>query len=101
MDERNYLMTWQKYMPVIRLHLKRSMQEEQQFKLNITDFEAAGSRGKSDAALVVDGNRNGAHRSPLGTECLCADNVRGGRLGGSWGRPPNLGHGLSRAFRSF
>ncbi|HEX8019513.1 hypothetical protein [Mucilaginibacter sp.] len=54
MDERNYLMTWQKYMPVIRLHLKRSMQEEQQFKLNITDFEAAGSRGKSGYTFSIN-----------------------------------------------
>ncbi|UOE51775.1 hypothetical protein MTO98_11865 [Mucilaginibacter sp. SMC90] len=54
MDERNYLMTWQKYMPVIRLHLKRSLQEEQQFKLNITDFEAAGSRGKSGYTFSIN-----------------------------------------------
>lgn len=54
MDERNYLSTWQKYMPVIRLHLKRSLQEEQQFKLNITDFEAAGSRGKSGYTFNIN-----------------------------------------------
>ena len=35
------------YLPVIRLHIKKSLVEEQQFKLNITDFESAGDRGKS------------------------------------------------------
>ncbi|MBD1394876.1 hypothetical protein [Mucilaginibacter glaciei] len=47
MEERKYLTTWRKYIPVIRLHLKRSLTEEQSFKLNITDFESAGDRGKS------------------------------------------------------
>ena len=47
MEERKYLTTWKRYIPVIRLHLKRSLNEEQQFKLNITDFESAGDRGKS------------------------------------------------------
>ena len=47
MEERKYLQTWKKYLPVIRLHLKRSLVSEQSFKLNITDFESAGDRGKS------------------------------------------------------
>jgi hypothetical protein len=47
MEDRKYLTTWKRYLPVIRLHLKRSLNEEQQFKLNITDFESAGDRGKS------------------------------------------------------
>ncbi|WP_448702722.1 hypothetical protein ACFGVR_10250 [Mucilaginibacter sp. AW1-3] len=47
MEERKYLTTWKRYIPVIRLHLKRSFNEEQSFKLNITDFESAGDRGKS------------------------------------------------------
>ena len=47
MEERQYLTTWKRYIPVIRLHLKKSLTEEQQFKLNITDFESAGDRGKS------------------------------------------------------
>jgi hypothetical protein len=47
MEERKYLTTWGKYIPVIRLHLKRSLNEDQHFKLNITDFESAGDRGKS------------------------------------------------------
>jgi hypothetical protein len=44
MEERKYLTTWRKYIPVIRLHLKRSLVEEQSFKLNITDFESAGGK---------------------------------------------------------
>jgi hypothetical protein len=47
MEERKYLTTWRRYIPVIRLHLKRSLVEDQNFKLNITDFESAGDRGKS------------------------------------------------------
>lgn len=47
MEERKYLTTWNKYIPVIRLHLKKSLTGEQSFKLNITDFESAGDRGKS------------------------------------------------------
>lgn len=47
MEERKYLQTWKKYVAVIRLHLKKSNNEEQQFLLNKTDFESAGDRGKS------------------------------------------------------
>lgn len=47
MEERKYLATWKRYLPVIRLHLKKSLVEDQSFKLNITDFESAGDRGKS------------------------------------------------------
>lgn len=47
MEERKYLMTWKRYLPVIRLHLKKSLTEDQSFKLNIQDFESAGDRGKS------------------------------------------------------
>ena len=47
MEERKYLTIWKKYFPVIRLHLKKSLNEDQNFKLNITDFESAGDRGKS------------------------------------------------------
>lgn len=40
-------MAWKKYLPVIRLHLKKSLNEEQSFKLNATDFESAGDRSKA------------------------------------------------------
>jgi len=42
-----YTATWKKYLPVIRLHIKKSLTEDQQFKLNVIDFESAGGRGKS------------------------------------------------------
>ena len=47
MEERQYLTTWKRYLPVIRLHIKKSLNEEQAFKLNITDFESAGGGAKS------------------------------------------------------
>ncbi|MXV15179.1 hypothetical protein [Hufsiella ginkgonis] len=47
MEERKYLATWKKYIPVIRLHLKKSINESQEFKLNFTDFESAGNSGRS------------------------------------------------------
>lgn len=53
MEERKYLTTWKKYLPVIRLHLKRSLTEEQSFKLNIQDFESAGDRGKSGYTFSI------------------------------------------------
>jgi hypothetical protein len=53
MEERKYLTTWKRYIPVIRLHLKRSLNGEQQFKLNITDFESAGDRGKSGYTFSI------------------------------------------------
>jgi hypothetical protein len=53
MEERNYLATWKKYLPVIRLHLKKSLTEEQSFKLNIQDFESAGDRGKSGYTFSI------------------------------------------------
>ncbi|MDR6943465.1 hypothetical protein [Mucilaginibacter pocheonensis] len=54
MEERKYLTTWKRYMPVIRLHLKKSLNEDQQFKLNITDFESAGDRGKSGYTFNIN-----------------------------------------------
>src|ERR1700712_667769 len=53
MEERKYLTTWKRYIPVIRLHLKKSLVEEQQFKLNIQDFESAGDRGKSGYTFSI------------------------------------------------
>ncbi len=40
MEDRKYLTTWKRYLPVIRLHLKKSLVEDQH-------FESAGDRGKS------------------------------------------------------
>jgi hypothetical protein len=59
MEDRKYLLTWKRYLPVIRLHLKKSVAEDQSFKLNITDFESAGDRGKSGYtfSLVMDNGK--------------------------------------------
>jgi hypothetical protein len=59
MEDRKYLTTWKRYLPVIRLHLKKSLNEEQHFKLNITDFESAGDRGKSGYTfnIVMDNGK--------------------------------------------
>jgi len=60
METSKYLATWKKYMPVIRLHIKKSIAEraDQQFKLNAIDFEIAGGRtasGSSFSVLLEDG----------------------------------------------
>ncbi len=39
-----YLQTWNKYLPVIRILLKRSIAGPQQMSLNRIDFETGGSR---------------------------------------------------------
>jgi propanediol dehydratase large subunit len=39
-----YLQTWNKYLPVIRILLKRSVSGPQQMALSRIDFEAGGSR---------------------------------------------------------
>ncbi|HEY5327023.1 MAG TPA: hypothetical protein VIJ27_08485 [Mucilaginibacter sp.] len=53
MEDRQYLTTWKRYLPVIRLHIKKSLNEDQQFKLNIQDFESAGDRGKSGYTFTI------------------------------------------------
>lgn len=60
MENSKYLATWKKYMPVIRLHIKKSIAEQadQQFKLNAIDFELAGGRqasGNTFSVLLEDG----------------------------------------------
>ena|ERR1700761_4195299 len=72
MEQRTYLQTWKKYLPVIRLHLKRSLNEEQSFKLNITDFESAGDRGKSGYTfnLVIE---NGKVANSIGGSPVARD----------------------------
>lgn len=59
MEGRNYVDTWRKYLPVIRLHLKKSLNEEQSFKLNVTDFESAGDRSKAGYTfnLVIENGK--------------------------------------------
>ncbi|MBW4890017.1 hypothetical protein KXQ82_09830 [Mucilaginibacter sp. HMF5004] len=72
MEERQYLTTWKKYIPVIRLHLKRSLTEDQSFKLNITDFESAGDRGKSGYSFNI-AIENGKVTNNIGGSAVARD----------------------------
>jgi hypothetical protein len=52
---------WAKYLPVLRIILKKSLATEQQFKLNAPDFERAGYNRKSGYKFLVklkDGRLN-------------------------------------------
>lgn len=44
---------WAKYLPVIRIVLKRSLASEQMFALNIADFEKAGLKSKSGYKFLI------------------------------------------------
>ena len=72
MEERQYLTTWKRYIPVIRLHLKKSLNEEQHFKLNITDFESAGDRGKSGYTFNLQ-LENGKVTNSIGGSAVARD----------------------------
>lgn len=47
MKQYNYDSVWQKYLPVIRIVMKRSLTGEQVLKLNTPDFEQLGLTRKS------------------------------------------------------
>ncbi|MEO6150910.1 MAG: hypothetical protein ABIP28_12160 [Mucilaginibacter sp.] len=72
MEERQYLTTWKKYIPVIRLHLKKSLTAEQSFKLNIQDFESAGDRGKSGYTFSITMD-NGKVTNNIGGSAVARD----------------------------
>jgi hypothetical protein len=42
-----YIQTWNKYLPIIKILLKRSVTGEQSLSLNIPDFEKAGAGRKT------------------------------------------------------
>lgn len=42
-----YTQVWNKYLPVIKILLKRSVANEQTLDMNVTDFERAGAKRKS------------------------------------------------------
>jgi hypothetical protein len=42
-----YTQTWNKYLPIIKILLKRSMGGDQTFKLNIPDFDKTGPAKKT------------------------------------------------------
>jgi hypothetical protein len=87
MEDRQYLTTWKRYLPVIRLHIKKSFVEDQQFKLNIQDFESAGDRGKSGYTFNIQMENgkvtNNISGSPVARdlyEALKSDDVIKGML---------------------
>jgi|SRR6266487_3570429 len=47
MNEGKYLNLWNKYIPAIRILLKRSITSEQKISLNNSEFESAGDREAS------------------------------------------------------
>ena len=54
-NKRNfYDALWNKYMPVIRILLKKSAMEEQVFSMNRIDFERAGSSRKSGYKFTIN-----------------------------------------------
>ena len=59
MDEKKYIIIWRRYLPVIRLFLKKSALEEQKFNLNKTDFEFIGDRkdGGYTFSLVMNNGK--------------------------------------------
>jgi hypothetical protein len=48
-----YTSIWKKYMPVIRILLKKSMKEQQVFLMNIPDFERAGLKRKTGLKFLL------------------------------------------------
>ena len=48
-----YTTLWIKYLPVIRILLKKSLKEEQVFLMNIPDFERAGLKRKTGLKFFV------------------------------------------------
>jgi hypothetical protein len=44
---------WVKYLPVLRIVLKRSLAAEQQFALNAPDFERAGHKRKAGYKFLI------------------------------------------------
>ena len=54
-NKRNfYDVLWNKYLPVIRILLKKSAIEEQGFNMNRVDFERAGSSRKSGYKFAIN-----------------------------------------------
>lgn len=44
---------WLKYLPILRILLKKALTEEQQFSLNVPDFERAGFKRKSGYKFFI------------------------------------------------
>ena len=48
-----YTQLWNKYLPIIKILLKRSLKGEQTLNLNVTDFERAGIARKGGSKFVI------------------------------------------------
>jgi hypothetical protein len=48
-----YIPTWAKYLPVMKILLKRSVTGEQVFNLNVSDFKLAGATRKSGYKFII------------------------------------------------
>lgn len=48
-----YTNLWAKYLPVIRILLKKSLKEQQVFVMNIPDFERAGLKRKTGLKFLL------------------------------------------------
>lgn len=68
-----YTQSWDKYLPVIRILLKRSLEGgEQSFKLNIPDFEKSGSVRKTAPKFSLQFN-NGKVKDTIGKPQIAKD----------------------------
>jgi hypothetical protein len=47
MENNKYITLWKKYLPVIRIQMKKSLRNEQELQLNKIEFEAKGDRDLS------------------------------------------------------
>lgn len=54
MIEGKYLSIWKKYLPVIRIMLKKSVVEDQPLSINKIDFETVGERGGSGYSFNLE-----------------------------------------------
>jgi hypothetical protein len=66
-----YTTLWLKYLPVIRILLKKSLKEDQVFLMNIPDFERAGLRRKTGLKFLLK-MKNGKPENPVVSVPLAA-----------------------------
>jgi len=60
-----YTQTWTKYLPVIRILLKRAVTEDQTFQLNTSDFQKAATVRKTGHKFTI-GFSNGKTENSIG-----------------------------------
>jgi hypothetical protein len=67
-----YTLTWNKYLPIIRILLKRAAGGPQTFKLNTSDFDKAGSVKKPNSRFTIQ-FRPGRMEAVTGMQALGKD----------------------------